>query len=324
MFDFQKEVVINDVKNVMTNKDGFVIDGMTYKVNNVVEKTVYETEPVPGKKATITIPLEKVADGKKQVRIELGLDRDYRGSFGSALYYFRKPILMDFREGVKDINELKKACELVAASNDNVLHIVPEDAEVAEDAPKSNSTQIVLEAADDYITIRKAVVVTFDCEPEYCGDEMEAVVAEVELDSTPNVVSFGTYEYLIHNLRLPTYANIRFASPAAVEMPVLGGEYYQYSFEYAVPRRIGGLSVVGQMNYSSTGHTFFVLKSQKAAFEAVLAGLSIVTVKKDEFIGAPEAFVPANAATDAEVEGKLAAAIAEVDAKIAAKHPANE
>lgn len=316
MFDFQKEVVINDVKNVKVDaeKGIFVIDGMTYKANNVVEKTVYKTEPVTGKKATIIIPLEKVADGKKQVRIELGLDRDYRGSFGSALYYFRKPILIDFREGVKDIMELKKACELVAASNDNVLHIVPEDAEVPEDAPKSNNSQIVLEAADDYITVRKAEIVTFDCANEYCnGDQMEIEVANEDLTVDDNVVSFGTYEYLIHNLRLPTYANIRFASPAAVEMPVLGGKYIQYSFEYAVPRRIGGLSVVGQMNYSSTGHTFFVLKSQQDAFEAALAGLSLVEVKKGEFIGAPEAFVPANAATDAEV-----------DAKIAAKHPANE
>lgn len=314
MFDFQKEVVINDVKNVKVDakKGIFVIDGMTYKVNNVVEKTVYETEPVPGKKATITIPLEKVADGKKQVRIELGLDRDYRGSFGSALYYFRKPILIDFREPAT-AEDLKKAAKAVAASNDGVLRVKEE-----------SDSQIVFEAADDYITVRKAVVVAFDCAPEYCGDEMEVVVAEVELDSTPNVVGFGTYEYLIHNLRLPTYANIRFASPAAVEMPVLGGEYYQYSFEYAVPRRIGGLSVVGQMNYSSTGHTFFVLKDKVAEFKAALAGLSIVTVKKDEFIGAPEAFVPANAATDAEVDAKIADTIAEVDAKIAAKHPANE
>ena len=234
MFDFQKEVVINDAKNVKVDaeKGIFVIDGMTYKVNNVVEKTVYETEPVPGKKATITIPLEKVADGKKQVRIELGLDRDYRGSFGSARYYFRKPILIDFRDAAT-IEDLKAAAKAVAASNDGVLRV-----------KEKSDSQIVFEAADDYITVRKAVVVAFDCEPEYCGDEMEVVVAEVELDSTPNVVGFGTYEYLIHNLRLPTYANIRFASPAAVEMPVLGGEYYQYSFEYAVPRRIGGLSVV--------------------------------------------------------------------------------
>lgn len=279
MFDFQKEVVINDAKNVKVDaeKGIFVIDGMTYKANNVVEKNVYKTMPVNGEKATVTIKLSDIQGGKKQVRIELGLDRDYRGEFGSALYYFRKPILMDFRDAAT-IEDLKEAAKIVAASNGGVLRVKEE-----------SGSQVVFEAADDYITVRNAVVVTFDCVGEYCGDEMEAVVAESNLAKTDNVVSFGTYEYLIHNLRLPTYANIRFASPAAVEMPVLGGEYIQYSFEYAVPRRIGGLSVVGQMNYSSTGHTFFVLKSQQTAFEAVLAGLSLVEVKKGEFIGAPEA-----------------------------------
>lgn len=308
MFDFQKEVVINDAKNVKVDaKNGiFVIDGMTYKANNVVEKTVYKTEPINGNPAEITINLSDVEGGKKQVRIELGLDRDYRGSFGSALYYFRKPILIDFREAAT-AEDLEAAAKAVAASNDGVLRV-----------KEVSDSKVVFEAADDYITVRKAEVVKFGCANEYCnGDEMEVIEEVIDLKGKgqvkDNVVSFGTYEYLIHNLRLPTYANIRFASPAAVEMPVLGGEYVQYSFEYAVPRRIGGLSVVGQMNYSSTGHTFFVLKSQQAAFEAALAGLSLVEVKKDEFIGAPEAFVPANAATDAEV-----------DAKIAAKHPANE
>ena len=310
MFDFQKEVVINDAKNVKVDAENgiFVIDGMTYKANNVVEKTVYKTAPVNGNPAEITINLSDVEGGKKQVRIELGLDRDYRGSFGSALYYFRKPILIDFRDAAT-IEDLKAAAKAVAASNDGVLRV-----------KEASDSKVVFEAADDYITVRKAEVVKFGCANEYCnGDEMEVVEVVIDLKNPElnqvkdNEVSFGTYEYLIHNLRLPTYANIRFASPAAVEMPVLGGEYIQYSFEYAVPRRIGGLSVVGQMNYSSTGHTFFVLKSQQAAFEAALAGLSLVEVKKDEFIGAPEAFVPANVATDAEV-----------DAKIAAKHPANE
>ena len=282
MFDFQKEVVINDASKVMVDSDKgiFVIDGMTYKVNNVVDKTYYVTEPVPGKKATITIPLSTVADGKKQVRIELGLDRDYRGSFGSAFYYFRRPIVMDFREAV-DAEGLKAAAKKICASNDNVLRVSEE----------STDDQVVLEASDDYIVVRKAEVVTFACLPESCnGDLMEGVESTDKLDVDGNVVGFGTYEYLLHNLRLPTYANIRFTSPAAVEMPVLGGEYAQYSFEYVVPRRIGGVSVAGQVNYSSTGHTFFVLASQRAKFEEALAGLTHVTVEKDTFIGAaPEA-----------------------------------
>ena len=270
MFDFQKEVVINDVKSIMpkdfeANNTYFVVDGMNYKFANIVDKTYFKTYYVNGNPAEITINLSDVADGKKQVRIELGLDRDYRGSFGSALYYFRKPILIDFREPAT-AEDLEKVAKAVAASNDGVLRV-----------KEVSDSKVVFEAADDYITVRKAEVVKFGCANEYCnGDEMEVVEEVIDLKNPElnqvkdNVVSFGTYEYLIHNLRLPTYANIRFASPAAVEMPVLGGKYIQYSFEYAVPRRIGGLSVVGQMNYSSTGHTFFVLESEAEKFEAFL------------------------------------------------------
>lgn len=271
MFDFQKEVVINSEKAFELVKDGvFRVDGMNYKVANVVDKTVYETAAVKGEKATITIDYNLVKDGNAQIRIELGLDSDYRGSFGSALYYFRKPILLDVREACTE-DELKAALKLLAASNDNVLKVSKDD-------------DLVLEAADDYITVRSAKVVKFDCVANCGGDNYEDVVEVNDLVSTPNKVGFGTYEYLIHNLRLPTYENLRFTSPAAVEAPVLGGEYTQFSFEYAVPRRIGGVSVVGQMNYSSTGHTFYVLSSIADKFKNVLAGLQVVPVEVNKFI----------------------------------------
>ena len=297
MFDFQKEVVINSKKAFDKVAEGvFRVDGMNYKVANVVDKTVYKTAAVPGEKATVTIKLSDIQGGKKQVRIELGLDRDYRGEFGSALYYFRKPILIDFRDAAT-IEDLKEAAKIVAASNGGVLRVKEE-----------SDSQIVFEATDDYITVRNAVVVTFDCVGEYCGDEMEAVVAEDKLDKTANVVSFGTYEYLIHNLRLPTYENLRFTSPAAVEAPVLGGEYTQFSFEYAVPRRIGGVSVVGQVNYSSTGHTFYVLSSIAEDFEKMLKDLKIEVpqIEKGKFIGAaPEVLArPSTANDEAAADGK--------------------
>lgn len=268
MFDFQKEVVINSVKQFGDpNAENVVIDGMVYKPGNLGEEGIFRTKFVEGNPAEITINLSDIADGKKQVRIELGLDRDYRGSFGSALYYFRKPILIDFREAAT-ADDLKAAAKAVAASNDGVLRV-----------KEASDSKVVFKAADDYITVRKAEVVKFGCANEYCnGDEMEVIEEVIDLDGKgqvkDNVVSFGTYEYLIHNLRLPTYANIRFASPAAVEMPVLGGKYWQYSFEYAVPRRIGGLSVVGQKNVSVTTHTFFVLDGDvQAAFDKYISKL---------------------------------------------------
>ena len=62
-----------------------------------------------------------------------------------------------------------------------------------------------------------------------------------------------------------------------------GVEYVQYSFEYVVARRIGGLSVVGQVNHSSTCHTFFVPKDVAAEFEGKL-DLEVVEVKKLESV----------------------------------------
>lgn len=297
MFDFQKEVVINSKKafeTVSEEKGVFRVDGMNYKVANVVDKTVYKTVAVPGKKATITINHDLVKGGNAQIRIELGLDSDYRGSFGSALYYFRKPIVLDVRNAcTKD--ELKAALKLLAASNDNVLKV-------------SEDNGLVLEAADDYITVRSAKVVTFGCTSNCGGDAYEDVEKVDDLVSTPNKVGFGTYEYLIHNLRLPTYENLRFTSPAAVEAPVLGGEYTQFSFEYAVPRRIGGVSVVGQVNYSSTGHTFYVLSSIAEDFEKMLKGLKLEVppVEKNMFIGAaPEVLArPSTASDEAAADGE--------------------
>jgi hypothetical protein len=58
-------------------------------------------------------------------------------------------------------------------------------------------------------------------------------------------------------------------------MPVKGGKYNQYSFEYTVPRRLGGLSVAGQKTESTTIHTFFVLDTLD--FEKA-TGLTVKTV----------------------------------------------
>jgi hypothetical protein len=61
-------------------------------------------------------------------------------------------------------------------------------------------------------------------------------------------------------------------------MPIKGGKYYQYSFEYTVPRRLGGLSVAGQKTESTTIHTFFVLESCDADF-LTKTGISAKDVK---------------------------------------------
>lgn len=254
MFDFQKEVVLNSLDSVEKFENGFRVDGMLYK--NEYVGPVYKTEAVDGAKAKLIIDLATVKSAVTNVMqfvIELGLDNDYRGDFGSVLFYFRKPIVVTMDVN-SDAATVAKAFEK-AGVVDYKLYTVSVEGE-----------KITLEMADNYITVRKAEVMDLVCDGA-CGEvgQVSKLAYTFDLkDSsvyTKNNVGFGTYDYMIHNLRLPTYANIRFASPAESEMPVKGGKYTQYSFEYTVPRRLGGLSVAGQKTESTTIHTFFVLNT---------------------------------------------------------------
>ena len=275
MFDFQKEVVLNSLDSVKEFENGFRVDGMLYK--NEYVGPVYKTEAVDGAKAKLVIDLATVKSAVTNVMqfvIELGLDNDYRGDFGSVLFYFRKPIVVTM-DKESDAATVAKAFEK-AGVVDYKLYTVSVEGE-----------KITLEMADNYITVRKAEVMDLVCDGA-CGEvgQVSKLAYTFDLkDSsvyTKNNVGFGTYDYMIHNLRLPTYANIRFASPAESEMPVKGGKYTQYSFEYTVPRRLGGLSVAGQKTESTTIHTFFVLSTEAANFETFLPNGKIKSVTKNE------------------------------------------
>lgn len=266
MFDFQKEVVLNSLDDVKDFGATVRVDGMLYKKEYMGD--VFKTVAVDGTPAKLVINVAEAnaaVSNMMQFVIELGLDNDYRGDFGSVLYYFRKPVVVTLNKDTSaaDVAKAFKKAGFV----DYKLY----DVEVSGDV-------VTLTMSDNYITVRKAEVKDVVCSLN-CNENMEVTETAIVYNLkdaevyTPNVVGFGTYEYMIHNLRLPTHANIRFASPAEVEMPVKGGKYTQFSFEYTVPRRLGGLSVAGQKTESTTIHTFFVLESGNnvSTFESYLA-----------------------------------------------------
>ena len=281
MFDFQKEVILNNLDNVeVFDGKGIRVDGMLYKKEYI--QPVYETAATDGAKAKLIINMEdinKAVTNVMQFVIELGLDNDYRGDFGSVLFYFRKPIVVTMTAG-SSVADVAKAFEKAGVVDYKLYNVSVE------------GNKITLEMADNYITVRKAEVMDLVCDSNCGSDQMQVSekVHAFDLKNpavyTKNNVGFGTYDYMIHNLRLPTYANIRFASPAEAEMPVKGGKYTQYSFEYTVPRRLGGLSVAGQKTASTTIHTFFVLNNEtkngknfKDLLEA--AGATVVSVANE-------------------------------------------
>ena len=93
------------------------------------------------------------------------------------------------------------------------------------------------------------------------------------------VQPFATGQWLIENLRFPTYPNIRWAAVGEENRPVPGTVYVQYSFAYDSPRpQFGGLSGVGQKVEAVTRHIYYVPESLASAFEAGFTGIGATIV----------------------------------------------
>ena len=285
MWNFQKEVGLNSLDNVEVvegtdkglgkpaiDKKVRFHDGGEYFAKYIVDHKIYETDPITGTNFKLVLHAPSAILGQHvQILIELGLDNDYRGDYGSALWYFRKPILVDVV--LPEQNEV--AAKVIY---DAITATIPEEYKFVNTSYSGGN--VTIEGSDSYQKVRKVVISRYDCD-ERCAGSSEEPVEIVNVSAgalkkgndyvtyTPNNVEFGTYEYLLHNLRLPTYANLRFTSPSAPEMPVPGVKYTQFSFAYCVPRGIhfGGLSVAGQTNHSTTLHTFFVASSLVTEFK---------------------------------------------------------
>ena len=302
MFNFQKEVVINSADQYAIvsapaagkpsaagtkfPKKLRVHGGGDYFGNYIVDKKAYKTAPIPGSNFSLVIT-PQAADFNKhvQILIELGLDSDYRGDYGSALWYFRKPIVVDVM--LQDTQD--KCAEVIYKAIKAAIPVEYKFVNVKLNDAGSADT-VTVSGSDSYQKVLKVVLSEFYCEERCAGNGSEEIRTITEMDNsalvtaapggwfkyTANNVEFGTYDYIIHNLRLPTYENFRFTSPAAVEMPMKGREYHQFSFAYCVPRQgLGGLSAVGQTIHSTTLHTFYVEDSLAEDFKDKLEEIGV-------------------------------------------------
>ena len=114
---------------------------------------------------------------------------------------------------------------------------------------------------------------------------------------TEGVEPFATGQWLIENLRFPTYPNIRWAAVGEEDRPVPGQLYVQYSFAYDSPRpQFGGLSGVGQKVEAVTRHIYYVPAGELAtAFEAAFTGIGASIVETMPEITDPDGNVVSEA-----------------------------
>lgn len=309
MFQFTTTNVINSDKDVTTGKDLYLVkdDALiikrigTFKKANVA--AIYKAAATDAENAKACVLMSDLG-GKEgdvfRLDIYLGLTQGSADSrFSNDLAVKGKPLSIEFEWTESDAVTLENLKKIITnysmlVYGDKLLNV------------ETTSTALILEAVNEYIRFKKFVVEKFDKGSEpypypYTGtytkvkDVLETkkdTAAEVDGIATAYFAGkegFGTYPFLLHNLRIPTDMRTRAFAPNQDETPVVGAKYNQYTIHYCVNRGPLGLNAVGDTVKSVTTHVLYVRTDLATAFETELAKIGTITEAKK---GAADPVIP--------------------------------
>lgn len=307
MFDFFKEVIINsdtlpveegidaagnafkrfyaltpttpaeaigaDPANYRAPKEGVlrVLRCADYVKSALKDSKVYKTAGRKGKVAEVEINLAPLADNvtepmQYRILVDISLENRYYSDYKYPWSEFHKPIMAEF-----EVTPGMDATAIAEAAKKSLKLYIPSDYKYAV-AMLPEAGKLVLRCSDPYQVIKAAKVQYLSEEGcmHGCANPVYYDKA-VEVNITKNIAPFGTGEWLVENLRFPTYPNLRYAGVNDDEKPVAGALYTQFAFEYVSPRRgLHGQGTVGQALVSVTHHVFYVLDSLVAEFEQAI------------------------------------------------------
>lgn len=258
MFQYTKENILNSIPKYTNDGKKIMIEGLgEYVIENIVDKAVYVTAGETGNPGKIVLDASKIADaGEYLLTFRVITPNQYLAEYASPNWQvFGKPIVVGFgATKASDVDALYNAIVLAIPDGNKFIKITKE------------TTDVTLEGTSNYMTFDKVQLVKI-------VGEKEEVVADVVKSTVKNVEPFATKEWIIENLRFPTYPNIRYASASTMPTADL---YTEFAFTYRVPRiGLGGLSGVGQAIDAVTRHIFYVPTTLAGDFETnVLAGLT--------------------------------------------------
>ena len=202
-----------------------------------------------------------------RILVDISLENRYYSDYKYPWSEFHKPIMAEF-----EVTPGMDAKAIAEAAKKSLKLYIPSDYKYAVATLPAEAGKVVLRCSDPYQVIKAAKV-------QYLSEEgcMHGCANPVYYDKavkvniTKNIAPFGTGEWLVENLRFPTYPNLRYAGVNDDEKPVAGALYTQFAFEYVSPRRgLHGQGTVGQALVSVTHHVFYVLDSLVAEFEQAI------------------------------------------------------
>lgn len=315
MFQFTTTTVINSAKDY-TNPSVELFKGDSkyfdvkrvnrFKVKNI--RSVYKQDPVAQSNAKATIDMAKVKEtltankatkGTFRVEIYVHLAQSNNNPLYSNTWVVKgRPWTFEF-----SATSTEEAGDIV----DKVIKMITKFKLFTMDTEQlkatKESTKLVLTAQDPYQIFSKVELQYFDpnigtttgcCTPrgEYAPVENYGIINVTTI--TPGNEGFGTFEWIMRNLRLPTAEQTRWNALYQDDRPMVGATYTQYTLEYCENRGILGGDAVGEETKSVTTHVFFVNQNVKTQFEAALTAAGITTLSPTAKAVETDAEVKAN------------------------------
>ena len=252
---------------------------------NVV--SIYKAEANDPEMAKVTIDLSQIngTDGESyRLSVYIGLTQASQESrYANDLILKGKPFTVDFvwKGGAADV-----AKNLVKIINKYAVMVYGEKLLNV----SYSGTYLTIEAVNEYQRFRKVNIEKFDAAAYFGRGEYNTVRTLDNLTKKESNAAltgtvegyfvgkegFGTYSYLLHNLRIPTAMRTRAFGVNLDENPIIGAKYNQYTIHYCADRGQLGLNAVGDTTKSTTVHVFYVNQSVASEFEAALAKIGTV------------------------------------------------
>ena len=286
MFQFTTTHVINSNQDFTSGKalwslqdDTLYVKGVNnFNKDNVV--AIYKAEGSNPELAQLKVDLGQVADVEKgdtlrlsiYVRLTTSDDCSYYANDNSQ--YKGRPFTVEFpwlgtpEKTAKNLEKIIKKYGLMVFEKE-LLKVSCE------------GTEITIESVNEFQRFHTYKLEKFvDSEKPFAElwKEIDGVIS-VEKEGKEG---FGTYSYILRNIKLPTHENTRAFAVKANEMPVPGALYNQYTIHYCANRGPLGLNAVGHEVKSSTTHVFSVNQAllegatSEENFEVALEGIGTV------------------------------------------------
>lgn len=297
MFQFTTTNVINSNTDVTTGKplwssqaagEDTTASFYVKRVNkfmgpNVV--SIYKAEANDPEMAKVTLDLSQIngKDGESyRLSVYIGLTQASQESrYANDLILKGKPFTVDFVWKTSAAEVAKNLVKIidkyaVMVYGEKLLNV------------SYSETYLTIEAVNEYQRFRKVNIEKFDKDAYFGRGEYNVVrtldnLAKKETNAalTGTVEGyfvgkegFGTYSYLLHNLRIPTPMRTRAFGVNLDENPIIGAKYNQYTIHYCTDRGVLGTNAVGDTVKSVTTHVFYVNQTVATQFEEALANIA--------------------------------------------------